>query len=77
MAFSRDAKTLAVGCNEGELKLWNLDTRRDMMTLKAEPHVVFSTAFSPDGRTMATVSFNHQSQVCSLQLWRGQEAPGQ
>jgi WD40 repeat protein len=77
VAFSSDGKTLAVGCNEGELKFWNLETRRDMMTLRAEPHAVFSTSFAPDGHTFATVSFNHQTQQCSLQLWRAPDFPDQ
>jgi hypothetical protein len=74
VAFSPDDKTLAVGCNDGELKLWNLETRRDMMTLRAEPHAIFSANFAPDGHTLATVSFNHHSHECSLKLWRAPEA---
>jgi WD40 repeat protein len=73
VAFSADGNTLVVGCNEGELKLWNLQTRRDMMTLQTERHVVFSASFAPGGHTLATVSFNHHNQDCSLKLWHAPE----
>jgi WD40 repeat protein len=69
VAFTADGKTIAVGGGEGELKLWNVNTRRDMMTLAAEQHAIFSTGFAQDGRTLATVSFNHHTQDCSLKLW--------
>ena len=58
------------------MKLWNLATRRDMMTLAAEPHTIFATSFSPDGNTLATVSFNHHNEECSLKLWRAPDVPG-
>jgi hypothetical protein len=40
-----------------------------MMTLAAEQHTIFSARFTPDGRTLATVSFNHHNQDCSLKFW--------
>jgi WD40 repeat protein len=61
MAFAPDGKTLAVGVYEqermrvsGEVRLWNIATKRLRETLKREPSCgVGRIAFSPDGKTLA------------------------
>src|ERR671930_85922 len=71
VAFSPDGKILAAasGVNipptvPGEVKLWDVATRREVATLKGHQGAVWSVAFSPDGRTLATGSWDG-----TLKLW--------
>jgi WD40 repeat protein len=54
VAFSPDGRTLAAGTLNGEIKLWNLATRREMVTFKGHTTIVGVVAFSPDGRMLAS-----------------------
>src|SRR5262249_31360323 len=56
VALSRDGKLLAVGMNDGEVKLWEFENFRDRGAIKAHQDLVMSVAFSPDGKTLATAS---------------------
>jgi endonuclease YncB( thermonuclease family) len=54
LAFSPDGKTLA-SCGEPRVKVWDLKTRREIITLEAPEDVRWAraVAFSPDGKTLA------------------------
>src|SRR5207245_31500 len=56
VAFSPDGKRLASSTSRsGEVKVWNLQTRQELFTLKqAERGGVQCVAFSPDGKRMAS-----------------------
>lgn len=53
MAFSRDGKVLAVGAENGEVKIWDVASRAVRLTLTAHRGQVWSVAFAGDG-TLAT-----------------------
>lgn len=56
VAFSPDGRTLAVGNKDGELKIYDLATCKELMSRKEHSNVIQSIAFAPDGKTFATGS---------------------
>jgi WD40 repeat protein len=52
VAFSPDGKVLAAGLSDGQVKLWNLSTRKEVSTLKGHVSHVSRLAFFPDGRRL-------------------------
>jgi len=58
VAFSPDGRILAVGCTNGEIDLWPLDTPGTLKPFVVKKHqsLVWSLAFSPDGKTLASGS---------------------
>ena len=66
VASAPDNKRLVAGSNWKEaLKLWDLASRQELITLEAPSSYYYSTGFSPDGIVLASV--NGQSV---LHLWR-------
>jgi WD40 repeat protein len=62
VAFSRDGKLLAAAGGQpgrfGELKLWDMSTRRELRTIRGHSDCMYAVAFSPDGATVATSSYD-------------------
>ncbi|PHJ58151.1 hypothetical protein VF14_22380 [Nostoc linckia z18] len=54
VAISRDKKTLASGGEDNTIKIWNLTTGEEIITLKGHSSFVKSVAFSPDSKTLAS-----------------------
>jgi WD40 repeat protein/tetratricopeptide (TPR) repeat protein len=54
LTFAPDGKTLAVGCDTGAVKLWDIATRRVRHTFYGNRTRVHSLAYSPDGKTLAS-----------------------
>ncbi len=64
VSFSPDGKTLATGSDDKTIKLWNLESGKEVYTLEGHDHSVYSVSFSPDGKTLAT-----GSEDKTIKLW--------
>jgi len=58
LAFSPDGKTLATGDgwltrSGGEVKLWDANSEKELVSLGEYPNAIQSLAFSPNGKTLA------------------------
>lgn len=56
LAVARDGKTLAMGTDEGTVKLWDLAAEKVLWTLPAHKTPVWALAISPGGDLLATGS---------------------
>jgi len=61
VAFFQDGRTLATGSRDGTVKLWDVATGQERITINGQYHA----ALAPDGQTMATISLDG-----SVKLWR-------
>jgi WD40 repeat protein/serine/threonine protein kinase len=67
IAFSRDGRRLASGGVDRTVRVWDLATRREMLTLADQPEVVSCLAFSPDGKRLAC-GFGGREGVSPVQV---------
>ncbi|MFB2921618.1 protein kinase domain-containing protein [Aerosakkonema funiforme] len=65
VAFSPDSKTLASGSRDKTIKLWDLQTGKQIRTLWGHSNWVWSVAFSPDGKTLVSGSGDK-----TLKVWQ-------
>ena len=63
VAFSPDGKILAIGNSNGTLKLWETETGREVRELGGHLSLISGLSFSPNGRFLASSSFDMQVKV--------------
>jgi WD40 repeat protein len=56
VAVSPDCKLIATGSNDRTARLWDAETRKELLKLPHHPNEVHFVTFSPDGRTLATAA---------------------
>jgi WD40 repeat protein len=71
LAFAPDGRTLALGCDDGSVRLWDMPGARERAILEAHVDVVRSVSFSPDGRRLVSAG-----QDRLVMLWDAEEGVG-
>src|SRR6185295_10655551 len=73
VAFSPNGKLLATGAGidrfttRGELKLWDVASRTEIMSVAGSPLSIWSVAFSPDGKLLASGGTGESHNM--IKLW--------
>jgi WD40 repeat protein len=71
VAFSPDGKRIVAGSNGIEaLKLWDLGTRQEVLTLSGEGQLFEQAAFSPDGRYLFGLNVAGALYLWSAPSWQ-------
>lgn len=64
LEFGPDGKTLAAGCYDGFIRLYDVYTGKEIRNFEGHQSVPYSIAFTRDGRTLASGSFDR-----TVRLW--------
>jgi WD40 repeat protein len=72
LAFSRDGRRLATGCDDGSIMVVNLDTGERFVLPDKPLASVAKLAFSPDGQSIAFATTEEAGQKSAVQAWQYQ-----
>lgn len=64
MCFSPDGTTLAYGCRDCTIHLWDIKAQVEKYKLEGHNSYVLSVCFSPDGTKLASGSWDN-----TIRLW--------
>ncbi len=67
MAFSRDGKMLAISNTAQTIKLLDIDSEKEILSLKGHTSYVLGVALSPDGKTLASASADKTVKLWDVQ----------
>jgi WD40 repeat protein len=66
VAFSLDGKYLASCSWDFTVKLWSIESHKEITTLRGHSDYVNSVAFSPDGKYLASGSYDKTVKLWSV-----------
>jgi WD40 repeat protein len=75
IAFSKDGQSMAVGCADGALRIYDGKTNALRQTLTGHSATVYSVVYSPDGKTLASCAgiwssvFNKDQKPGEIIIW--------
>lgn len=72
LAFSRDGRRLATGCDDGSIMVVDLDTGDRFILSDKSLASVIKLAFSPDGRAIAFATTEEAGQKSAVRAWQYQ-----
>jgi WD40 repeat protein/uncharacterized caspase-like protein len=70
VALSKDGKIMASGGGDSAVRLWDVETGRQVRSLVGHTGYILSVAFSPDGKTLASGSFDKTIRLWDVQTGR-------
>ncbi|HEY7156078.1 MAG TPA: sigma-70 family RNA polymerase sigma factor, partial [Gemmataceae bacterium] len=71
LIFSRDGKTLILGCAGSEIRLWDAATGKEVGPTANSPGYVGLATITPNGRTLA---YRRQNDICLWDMAAGRES---
>ncbi len=63
VVFSLDGQRLATGSTDRTIRIWDLATGQEILTLKGHAGIVWTIRFSPDGRRLISASMDQTVRV--------------
>ena len=65
-SFSRDGKTIATSSHDKTIKLWNIQTGKEIHTYKGHSNKVTDVVFSPDGKFLLSTSSDNEARLWNV-----------
>ena len=69
IAFSSDGELLATGDENGQVNVWDIQTRKIVAQLQGDPEYIAAVKFSSDNRILAGAGYERKIKLWEVQNW--------